>query len=135
VGENGPVSNIVSGGNFKLGAGFWAGFNALAIVDVPLQEAEALPTVNDLSQNSPNPFRGPTSIAFAVSRPSPVRLTIYDVSGRAITTLASGSYSPGRYGVDWRGEDDRGTRVAGGVYFYRLDIGPWSQTRKMLKLQ
>jgi hypothetical protein len=135
VGEGGPVSGIVSGGSFLRGEGFWPGFGVITTVDVPPGVLESATFANALGQNTPNPFKGPTTIAFSVAEPSVVRLVVYDVSGRRVTTIAGGSFPSGPQRVDWRGVDDSGHDVAPGVYFYRLDIGPWSETRKMLKLR
>jgi hypothetical protein len=135
VGES-VVSGMVAGGSFSMGEGFWPGFGGSPAVDTPPPpDVEQVQIANALGQNMPNPFRGPTTIAFDIASPSVVRLVIYDVSGRNVQTIASGEYTSGRFRVDWDGRDDSGRSVAGGVYFYRLDIGSWSQTRKMLKLQ
>lgn len=134
IGEAGPVGQV-SGGSHTLGKGFWAGFNLLMAVDVPAVSPEAIVTENSLEQNSPNPFRGPTSIAFSVARGAPVRMIVYDVTGRRVATLVDRTHSPGHYRIDWRGNDEWGQGVAPGVYFTRLTIGSWSQTRKMLKLK
>jgi hypothetical protein len=135
IGESGPVSAIVSGGSFQRGEGFWPGFGAFAAVPVPPSVAEAAPQSNSLGQNQPNPFRGPTTIAFSVAEPSPVRLVVYDASGRRVAGLASGHRAAGHYRLDWDGLDASGQPVAGGIYFYRLDVGSWSHTKKMLKLR
>jgi hypothetical protein len=129
------VSAVVTGGNFSRGEGFWPGFGIDTTVDLPPDTEQSQPLVNALRQNMPNPFRGPTTIAFDIPTPSSVRLAVYDVTGRCINTIASGEYAAGRYRVDWNGTDDAGRSIADGVYFYRLDIGSWSQTKKMLKLR
>ncbi len=135
VGESGPVSAIASGGSFARGEGFWAGFNILTAVPVPPSVADLLPRENLLAQNAPNPFGAGTSIAFAVAQNAPVRLAVYDASGRRVALLADGARGAGRYALDWPGRDDAGRPVADGVYFCRLDVGAWSQTKKMLKLR
>jgi hypothetical protein len=135
LGEAGPVASTAAGGGFALAAGFWAGFDAAAAVAVPPAGVEAAPPANALAQNAPNPFESVTSIEFAVGQPSPVRLAIYDTSGRRVALLASGARAPGRYRVDWRGLDDEGRSVAEGIYLLRLDVGPWSETRKVLRLR
>lgn len=135
IGETGPVSALVSGGSFRRGEGFWSGFGVLTAVDVPPSVADAIMHTNALDQNRPNPFHGPTTIAYSVAEPSQVRLIVYDVSGRRVALLADELRMAGRYVLDWPGLDDSGAPVADGVYFYRLDVGPWSQTKKMLKLR
>jgi len=134
VGEAGPVGQA-DGGNLSLGKGFWAGFNLLMAVDVPGPRGSGIHYTNALGQNTPNPFRDATSIAFSVARPSPVRMVVYDVTGRRVVTLVDAPYSPGQYRMEWGGHDDWGSGVAAGIYFYRLQVGSWSHTRKMLRLK
>jgi hypothetical protein len=133
--ETSPVSVIVSGGSFRRGEGFWPGFGVLTAVAVAPSVADVIVRANALDQNRPNPFRGPTVIAYSVAEPSPVRLFVYDVSGRRVALLTDRVHPAGQYIVDWPGLDDAGQPVADGVYFYRLEVGPWSQTKKMLKLR
>lgn len=67
----------------------------------------------------PNPSSGVTRIAWAVPVHSNVRLTVLDVQGRLVTTLADGDHAPGRYQVTWNNLTTRG--VAPGMYFVRLE--------------
>jgi hypothetical protein len=66
----------------------------------------------------PNPSRGPLQMLFSVAKASSVKLSVLDVQGREVQVLASGSYRPGRYQVNWDGRTDRGP-LAAGVYFVR----------------
>ena len=91
-----------------------------------------VPEVFTLSQNTPNPFNPSTAIAFTLSRPEVVRLSVYDALGRTITNLASGNYSAGSHSVRWDGRDGRGNAVSSGVYLYRLEAGGKTEARKML---
>ena len=66
-----------------------------------------------------------------------VTLTIYGVDGTVVRTLALGHRNAGRYrsrsrAAHWDGENDLGGQVASGVYFYQLQAGDYSDTRKML---
>lgn len=133
IGEAGPVSAFQSGGSFALGEGFWPGISdTSATSGVSPNIEEPLPVTNHLSQNSPNPFSESTWIAFAVATAGPVRLSVYDASGRNLAVLVDHSYPAGRYGAWWHGRDSVGRVLANGIYFYRLDIGAWSKTGKML---
>ncbi len=82
--------------------------------------------------NYPNPFRRATTIAFEVPALAavPVRLAIYDVLGREVTTLIDQSTEPGRHEVTWTAED-----LPSGVYVYRLQIGDRTPTRPMLLIR
>ncbi len=136
VGEVGVIGQT-NGSAYAMGQGFWAGhYRTIATGAPDLGGSESvIAYVNGLQQSFPNPFHRTASIAYTVGQPSPVRLAVYDVSGRHVATLTDMNHDPGLYRMDWEGRDGSGNRVASGVYFYRLDIGSWSSTRKLLKLQ
>jgi hypothetical protein len=83
----------------------------------------------------PNPFSSESAIGFSLPESGLMRLTIHDVSGRCVATLAQGWNRAGSREISWDGRDDRGRRVAGGIYFCRL----WSRagvvSRKMVVLR
>ncbi len=87
-----------------------------------------------LRPNSPNPFIGQTDIPFTLSTEGRVRLSIYDVGGRLVRTVIDGSLPAGDHSVTWDGFVDQGGVSPQGVYFYRLEAGDRSQTRKMVKM-
>lgn len=80
----------------------------------------------------PNPAIGSTNIAFSLPRESNVRLRVYDVAGRLVRTLVDGRVSSGEGVKIWDGRHDGGAQAAGGVYFYRLETGAQTLTRKMI---
>ena len=88
----------------------------------------------DLRQNRPNPFGLETSIAFALPRPSLVRLEVVDVSGRLVRVLAGGPLSGGEHIYRWDGLTDAGHRAAAGTYFYRLRCDGKDASRRMVLL-
>ncbi|MDH4036302.1 MAG: T9SS type A sorting domain-containing protein [Candidatus Krumholzibacteria bacterium] len=90
-----------------------------------------------LEQNIPNPFNPSTEIRYTIARAGPVWLVIYDVTGARVRELVAGRQEPRAdgYRVTWDGTDDRGRRVASGVYYYRLVAGEFTQTRKMVLLK
>ncbi len=88
-----------------------------------------------LRQNTPNPFNPTTRISFVLPEASHVHLRIYDVTGREIRTLASGVFAAGEHTAAWDGADNDGTRVASGVYFYRLQAGEFTEVKKMVLLR
>jgi hypothetical protein len=103
-------------------------------------KSASLPSTFSLSQNYPNPFNPRTSIQYSVvsdqSLPH-VSLKVYNILGQEIRMLVDEVQNTGLYTVTWDGRDNRGTRVASGVYFYRLrvDGGRWSETKKMILMQ
>ena len=98
-------------------------------------ESPRAPKANYLAQNFPNPFNPATKIAFGLHAAGTVKLGIYDASGRLVRTLINGARPAGHYSETWDGRDERGVAVASGVYFYRLDAGSFSETRKMVVLK
>jgi len=86
-----------------------------------------------LEQNEPNPCASSTRIAYTLAREAPfVRLLVYDVHGRMVRRLIQGEETTGRHVASWDGTDQEGTPVPGGVYFYRLEDGVRSETRKLV---
>ncbi|MBN2564734.1 MAG: T9SS type A sorting domain-containing protein [Candidatus Eisenbacteria bacterium] len=103
--------------------------------DTGSESDEELSSVIALRQNSPNPFRSSTRLSFETLVPGNVTLSVYNVQGRLIRTLASGFAGAGSHESFWDGTDEFGTEVAGGVYLYRLTLGEDEQTRKMILLR
>jgi flagellar hook assembly protein FlgD len=92
---------------------------------------------NDLAlhQNHPNPFNPSTTISFTLPKGSVTKLTIYDVTGKLITTHVNGTLDEGFKEVTWDGKDSRGNSMSSGVYFYRLKAGGKRFTKKMVLLK
>ena len=98
-------------------------------------EVPVVPDVFALYQNVPNPFNPHTVIKFDLPSRARVVLRIYNVTGQLVRTLADNAMDPGRLQVTWNGRDDRGSQVASGVYFYMLNTGTVTRTKKMIMLK
>jgi hypothetical protein len=85
--------------------------------------------------NHPNPFNVSTVITYTLETEGEVRLEIFDVLGRHVTTLVNEHQSSGRHTLTWSGKDDAGGPVASGMYFYRLQSGDRIITKKMVLLK
>lgn len=75
--------------------------------------------------NYPNPFspkKASTTIAFYVFDEAVVEAKIYDLMGRDVKTLSSGSFPSGEYKIQWDGKNELGERVSRGGYILRLTI-------------
>ncbi|MCL5029845.1 MAG: T9SS type A sorting domain-containing protein [Bacteroidetes bacterium] len=94
-----------------------------------------IPKTFKLYQNYPNPFNPSTTIKYELPKPDEVKLIIYDISGKKVTTLANNFQSAGTYSVTWNGKNDFGKDVSSGVYFYSFETSNFSQVNKMLKLK
>ena len=84
-----------------------------------------------LSQNYPNPFNPTTTIRFSVNETMPVTLKVFNTLGQNVATLINGQpYSAGRYRVTWNASS-----LSTGVYFYKLEAGGNTITKKMLLIK
>ncbi|MFH0735675.1 MAG: T9SS type A sorting domain-containing protein [bacterium] len=79
-----------------------------------------------LNQNYPNPFNPNTTISFSLPKEEFVTLKIYDILGKEIATLINAELSAGTYQKDWQPKN-----ISSGIYFYRLQAGKYTETRKM----
>ena len=96
-----------------------------------------IPLTTKALQNYPNPFNPDTWIPYRLAVDAPVTITIYNLKGQLIRTIALGNQKAGVYvtkgkAAYWDGRDDVGEKVGSGVYFYTLQAGEFVATRKML---
>ena len=85
-----------------------------------------------LGRNTQNPFKRETRIDYEVTAPGPVKLRVYDSSGRMVKELEGVTDSSGRSSAVWQRDDSEGRPVPAGVYFYALESDGVEQTRKAL---
>jgi len=96
----------------------------------------SIPTTFALHQNVPNPFNPATVIRYDVPQGGGwVTLRVFDVAGRHVRTLVDGVETPGEKRATWDGRNNRGSRVATGVYFYSMQAPGFVETRKMVLLK
>ena len=95
------------------------------------------PPIDDyfLDINFPNPFNSSTTIRYSLPEESSVKLYIYDLSGRQIRILQNQKQAAGTHFVTWNGMNQLGRYMNSGLYFYTLEFGTFSQTKKMLLLK
>ena len=89
------------------------------------------PRVTELGPPRPNPMRTRTTLSWELAADSPVRLEIFDVSGRRVRTLVDDWRSAGRYDTPWDGADDRGDPVANGLFLARFVAGGRTEVRRI----
>ena len=92
--------------------------------------ATAQPTSFALEQNYPNPFNPTTTIRFSISKLSIVHLKIFDILGRDVETLVNGEMNSGSHQISFDA-----TPLASGIYFYRLQAGDFTATKKLVLLK
>lgn len=105
---------------------------ALGALTSLTEGAQTIPRSYELAQNFPNPFNPGTVIEFSLPAAAKASVEVYNVLGDRVNSLVDRYLPAGKYRVNWDGVDSDGKPVASGVYFYRLNAGDFSDTRKML---
>ncbi len=122
-----PPDNIV---NFLVDdffvEGLFGGTTGLAGVN------SAPPAATRLGRASPNPFNPSTTIDFEIAHSGPVTLAVYDVAGRLVRRLVDNRLEAGVHAASWDGRDEHQRAMSSGVYYYRLSVGDFDQTRSMV---
>jgi hypothetical protein len=101
--------------------------NTLSVKQIP---GSTVPVEYTLGQNYPNPFNPSTQINYTVPVSGNVTLKVFNVAGEEIATIFSGHQNAGAYQASFDG-----SKVASGAYFYRLEAGNQSITKKMLLMK
>jgi hypothetical protein len=120
AGDDDDPTTGLGGGNIKI----HKGISKIAVDDGQEELlSETIPESYGLEQNYPNPFNPTTEIAFGIPEAGEVKLAIFNLSGQLVRTLVSGQLSAGNHRVTWNATDERGQRVASGIYLYVLKAG------------
>ncbi len=98
----------------------------------PVSLQIALPDAIALAQNYPNPFNPVTTIAFDLPKAQVVQLRVFNLAGQIVRELANGTFAAGSHQVVWDAHDDQGRAVTTGMYYYVLQTGGQSMTKKLL---
>ena len=107
-------------------------YNVTGLLKIPgLTGVTSDPTVvvnnYELSQNYPNPFNPSTKISFNLPTREFVKLKVYDITGKLVSTLVNDELSSGNHFVDFNG-----VNLSSGIYFYALNTPNFSETKKMI---
>jgi len=95
-----------------------------------IEERRDSPKEFMLGQNYPNPFNPTTNIPFTLGSASHINLTIYNMLGQKVATIANQVYNSGSHSLKWDA-----TQFSSGVYLYRLTANGVSQTRKLMLIK
>ena len=106
--------------------GAWESLEAVLTGESDREDLADIPDAFRLQQNYPNPFNAQTSIRFDLPVDSEVRLEVYNVVGQRIATLVDGMQPAGSHTVSFDA-----SRLASGVYVYRIQAGSYVKTHKM----
>ena len=100
-----------------------------------IDDEQVIPKEFTLSQNYPNPFNPTTTIRFTLPEASLVTLKIYNMLGQEVKTLVNEQKSAGTFNVQWKGDNDFGSKASSGTYIYRVIAGANIFTKKMILLK
>ncbi len=100
--------------------------NTLVSSGTAVKQESAVPQTFSLEQNFPNPFNPSTTMKFSLASPQQVRLTVYDLLGRAVSTVVNQFMQAGAYSVQWNA-----SQLPSGMYLYRIDAGTFSSVKKL----
>jgi hypothetical protein len=94
------------------------------------EQSSVVPAIFELAQNYPNPFNPTTTINYSVPKSGNVSLKVYNLLGQEVATLFAGVQQSGSHTAVFDG-----SRFASGVYFYRLEAGASSITKKLVLMK
>ena len=116
------VFSLVSNSKEQIFAGSVGVFRSVEYT-TDVDEAKSLiPATFCLEQNHPNPFNSETIISFRLPEMSAINLSIYDLKGRIVRTIANETRNSGIYRACWDGRDNNGLQAASGIYFSMLNV-------------
>ncbi len=115
---------------FALGPGGKISYEGGSLLTGVKRKDVLVPQQFYMDQNYPNPFNPSTTIEFGVPSRSFVTVKVYNVLGQKVATLFSGEQNAGVYTVDFNGAN-----FSSGVYFYRIQAGNWSKTKRMVMVK
>ena len=105
------------------------------IIELAIESTDIIPKLFILEQNFPNPFNSTTEIHYYLAFDSQIKIIIYDINGHEVNTIVNDHKLLGQHKIHWNGKDNLGQSVSGGIYFYKLQAGDFTHTRKMVLLK
>jgi photosystem II stability/assembly factor-like uncharacterized protein len=85
--------------------------------------------------NYPNPFNPTTEISFSLKQAADVQIDVFNIKGEKVKTLVNEHMTAAAHTVTWNGNDDEGNAVTSGVYFYKMQSGKYTSTKKMILMK
>ena len=90
---------------------------------------------NNLKQNYPNPFNPVTTIEFSLKNAEYAQLSVYNIKGQLVKTLANERFDAGSHSIIWNGTDSNNIPISSGLYFYKLETESYSSIKRMIMLK
>lgn len=100
------------------------------ITNTGIEQSEEIPTNIWLGENYPNPFNPTTTIEYGLEQQAHVQLHVYDMLGRRVATLVDGLQQAATYTVTFDA-----SRLASGIYLYRLETPHRAYTKRMMLIK
>ncbi len=117
-------------------SGVYVKYDSTTILNIKLRPISSVikgtekPVIFSLSQNYPNPFNPITSIKYSISSSQNIKLVVYDILGKEVTTLVNEKQSIGDYEVRFDG-----SKLSSGIYFYKLSAENFSDVKSMILIK
>ncbi len=122
-----PLELVFSSGGIE----HWKDTMTVFVISSPVAETEnGVPLRHQLQQNYPNPFNPVSTIGFSIAESGVVALKVYDMLGREVAVLVNEKKEPGTYEARFDGSG-----LSSGVYCYRLTVGAFVESRKMVLMK
>ena len=120
------VEHILEVSTINFGKGLVYETNSFVALEVTVQSL--VPDVYSLSQNFPNPFNSITKLSFGLPENSEVSISVFDISGRLVTTLVNGQLTAGNHVIAWNAQGK-----AAGLYLVKMEtLGGFTAVRKVV---
>jgi hypothetical protein len=120
------VEHILEVSTINFGKGLVYETNSFVALEVTVQSL--VPDVYSLSQNFPNPFNSITKLSFGLPEDSEVSISVFDISGRLVTTLVNGQLTAGNHVIAWNAQGK-----AAGLYLVKMEtLGGFTAVRKVV---
>ena len=89
----------------------------------------------ELGANYPNPFNPTTTISFTLKEAIDVKIDVYNITGQYVKTLINKHLEADNHNIVWNGNDNEGKSVSSGVYYYKMQAGRYTSTKKMILMK
>jgi len=137
--RNMVLSDVVDGKSIHQvmeGSGYYVIKNAsVKSVVVKLSEGVDVPAKYALGRNYPNPFNPVTRFSVDLPKTTEVEVAVFDVLGRKIASLMSGTHAAGTYNLEWNARDASGMVVPTGMYFLRVSSEEFNASQKIMLMK
>ncbi len=94
-----------------------------------------IPAAGFLAQNYPNPFNPTTTIQYEIKEAGNASIEVFNIIGQKVKTLVDGYHNADNYSLVWDGTNNQNEGVSSGVYFYKMQAGRYTSTKKMILMK